>query len=695
MVYLGDVKRPQCSNFRLSNYKPLSAAYRPTKLVSASVTLLVLAAMCLLPLAASSQIVKSYKGQLSADSYAKLLAVEDTMSTEVPTIIKQFRWLGVEAQTINQQLSREYLDTALTYFNTYQDDDLQYNIKRKLSKTLINNGDYDEAEQLLLEVRQYFHNTDDLMELSKVYQYLGDVKYRVGAMDESLKYMLNAHDYGVMSGVPYAHAAALNWLAIINNTMGDYKQSIEILSPFIQDYYDGKHQHVTTCTAMLNLCIAHRHEGNLQEAERHLRNSYDLFFELDSPRQWIKYYGNYYSIMTATEDYQRANMYADTMIAYAVLLQNDNYLSKAYASKYYAVSQCCSEEEDAMSYLLEAKVYAEQANDPRDMYSVYSSLADEAIEAEDFKQAIEYKMVVDSVSAIINTKNMATEVKRIEKARLKEQSQKEIALLEEQARLKEENLSKQKKLKYTFVLFSLFLLGVVYLITTLLRERNRDAQLLESKNEAISKALDTNKMLIKEVHHRVKNNLQVVSSLLNLQSRYIDNDLAREALSVGRSRVQSMSLLHQSLYMKDNVKLVDVKAYFENLADNLFHTYQVDKSKIQLLKEIDPLEIDVDVVIPMGLICNELISNALKYAYEGKDHGTLLVKLKDEPGQIVMTIADDGKGVPFTTIPKNPTSLGMKLIDSFADKLEADVIIDNKGGSSFSILITKNKIDAM
>ena len=668
----------------------LTTRYQVRILMCIMTTLVVIWA-ALVEVKAQHRVVSKYREQLSQENYEKLAAVEDTMSQMVPAVIKRYRTLGTLAQSMNQDLSAEYLDSALMYFDVYRDDALQASVERRLAKTMMNDGKYEAALALLAKVHSYLEGRTNYHELAKVSQYLGDVKFRLGALDESLQYMYQANEYYQLTNQTYANAAVLNWLAIINNTLGDYKSTTDLLVPFVKDYEKGRHSHVTTSTAMLNLCIAYRHLAELDTAEYYLKSSHQLFFVIDSPRQWSKYYGNYYSLMVAKEDFGRANMYADTMIAYAELLQNDEYLSKAYSSKYYVVQKCCKDE-DSASYLRQARIYADKSNNARELRSVYGELADLAIAERRYKDAIEYKSIVDSVSAILYTKDMATEVKRIEMARLKDKSEKEIALLEVQAQLKEENLAKQRKLKYGFVVFSIFLLGVVYVITKLLRRRNMDAQLLESKNKTISKALETNKMLIKEVHHRVKNNLQVVSSLLNLQSRYIDDELAREALSVGRSRVQSMSLLHQSLYMKDNVKQVDVRSYFQNLVENLFDTYKVDADAIRLHTDIDELEIDVDVVIPMGLICNELVSNALKYAFVGRDRGLLSLLLKDGVDYITLQVMDDGVGLPFETLPANPSSLGMKLIGSFTEKLEADLTIDNSNGSSFTLLISKKKI---
>lgn len=235
----------------------------------------------------------------------------------------------------------------------------------------------------------------------------------------------------------------------------------------------------------------------------------------------------------------------------------------------------------------------------------------------------------------------------------------------------------------------ILLLGTLlsFIIFSLYKKNKEKAAELSDKNQLLSKALNEKEFLIKEIHHRVKNNLQIVSSLLSLQARNISDPTALDALKEGQSRVRSMALIHQNLYQDDDLIGVDAKAYIEKLSEGLFHSYNIDNDRIQLHSEIENVKLDVNTIIPLGLIINELITNALKYAFDKNKMGNINLSLKKEKNQLVFSISDDGKGLPESfSLEKNKT-LGYRLIKAFSQKLEAALSIDGKNGTKISLLI--------
>ena len=148
-----------------------------------------------------------------------------------------------------------------------------------------------------------------------------------------------------------------------------------------------------------------------------------------------------------------------------------------------------------------------------------------------------------------------------------------------------------------------------------------------------------------------------------------------------------MSILHRNLYQNENLKHIKIKPYFEDLIENLVSTYKIGDTDIFIHSDIEDIELDIDTVIPMGLITNELISNSLKYAYEDKEAGQIELEIKTQENQLLLLVKDEGKGIPFTEIPKRSETLGMQLIHSFTKKLKGKIAIDNRDGTSFRILI--------
>lgn len=197
---------------------------------------------------------------------------------------------------------------------------------------------------------------------------------------------------------------------------------------------------------------------------------------------------------------------------------------------------------------------------------------------------------------------------------------------------------------------------------------------IKSKNRTIEAALVEKGILLKEIHHRVKNNLQMISSLLSLQSRHVHNKQASQALRDSRNRVASVTLIHQRLYQEDNLKGVLMQEYVPQLVAELLATTDARHMEVKL--DIADLNLDIDTAIPLGLITNELITNVLKYGYS-ESNPMLYISLKEQKGRLVLTVRDNGPGLPTNFNPDETDSYGMKLIRSLCRKLESDVLYTN------------------
>ncbi|MCO6492924.1 MAG: tetratricopeptide repeat protein [Phaeodactylibacter sp.] len=206
--------------------------------------------------------------------------------------------------------------------------------------------------------------------------------------------------------------------------------------------------------------------------------------------------------------------------------------------------------------------------------------------------------------------------------------------------------------------------AALFRLTRILRKRNEEKE-----------------FLIKEIHHRVKNNLQVLSSLLHLQSRHINDGAALDAVREGQNRVEAMGLIHQKLYMGDNLAAVDMRDYLYNLGDSLLDAFGLDESRVKVVFHLQPLRLDVDTAIPLGLIINELVTNSLKYAFPGGCNGVVEISLwKNDAGQLCLKVADDGVGQNGASESKNSTSFGGSLVQILSKKLKGKPQVLNEEG---------------
>ncbi|WP_431241754.1 sensor histidine kinase [Flavobacterium sp. P21] len=210
--------------------------------------------------------------------------------------------------------------------------------------------------------------------------------------------------------------------------------------------------------------------------------------------------------------------------------------------------------------------------------------------------------------------------------------------------------------------------------------------------------LDENRLLLKEIHHRVKNNLQMVISLLNLQSSFVDNEIALSTIKNSQNRILAMSLIHQKLFMSENVSTINMPIYIRELVEYLKDSFD-SKQRINFKLKIEEVELDVTQAVPLGLIINEAITNALKYAFPNNRDGIISITLlSTHQNRYLLAIQDDGIGIPVNSNSENNKSFGINLIKWLSDDLKAHFSIENKNGTLLqlnfekTILIT-NKSD--
>lgn len=198
-------------------------------------------------------------------------------------------------------------------------------------------------------------------------------------------------------------------------------------------------------------------------------------------------------------------------------------------------------------------------------------------------------------------------------------------------------------------------------------------------------------ILLKEVHHRVKNNLQVISSILNLQSSYVEDEKTLEIINESQNRIRSMSYIHESLYQTKDFSSIDFHDYITNLIQNLVHSYQIYTSETKLNLKVDRVQLVLDQAIPCGLILNELVSNSMKYAYpEGKE-GEIQVEIKEEGGKVKIRVEDFGVGLPEGFKIEDSDSLGLGLVDTLVDQIDGELILNTEKGTKYLIIFDKQE----
>jgi two-component sensor histidine kinase len=204
----------------------------------------------------------------------------------------------------------------------------------------------------------------------------------------------------------------------------------------------------------------------------------------------------------------------------------------------------------------------------------------------------------------------------------------------------------------------------------------------------ITASLNEKEALLNEVHHRVKNNLQAVCSLLHLQSRDVQNREARRTLQESRNRVRAMALVHEKLYRSGNLARVDFAEYIRSLTSSLVRSFGVDSNAIRLHVEIDQVFLSIDYAVPCGLIVNELVHNALKHAFPDRREGEIRISCHQNDEGLVLQISDNGAGIPADPDLGKTNSLGLQLVRTLVEQLDGSIEVSNSAGTDFRIVFS-------
>jgi two-component sensor histidine kinase len=205
--------------------------------------------------------------------------------------------------------------------------------------------------------------------------------------------------------------------------------------------------------------------------------------------------------------------------------------------------------------------------------------------------------------------------------------------------------------------------------------------------ESLRSSLKDKEVLLKEIHHRVKNNLQIVVSLMRLESRAFSEEKVRAAIKDLETRVRAMALVHEHLYHSSDLAKIGFRDYLKVLCEELFRTYSADGGRIRLEIDAEAVALDIGRAIPCGLIVNELLTNAIKYAFPGNRKGLIRIAIRNISGnEVEIAVSDDGIGLPETLDIRNTQTLGLQLVTTLVEnQLKGRVELERADGTRFSI----------
>jgi two-component sensor histidine kinase len=421
---------------------------------------------------------------------------------------------------------------------------------------------------------------------------------------------------------------------------------------------------------LINQGIVYTYINKYNEAEKNYLDALNIYQQEKNVAGLSPTYNSLAKIYFAKKDYEKTIEYYKQSEKYSIESNNSFNLISTYNSLAIVYKE--------LKKYNEAKIYSEKSIAiskqigalEREMFC-HETMADVLFSMGDYKNAYQsfknYSIIKDSL--FTSDKNDA--IAEMQAKFDVEKNQQNVKEIELQKKIDNETNSRQRLL-----LIIIIIVILISLLFTMILFRNKQKvnSLLEQKNAAIQANLEQKEVMMGEIHHRVKNNLQMVSSILDLQARDLTDEKSMRVIEDSLSRINAISLIHQRLYQSDNIRGIKINTYLQELAFDILKNFTPtsQSNPIVLQCQIDDLDMDLESAIPIGLITAELITNACKYAFTSIEKPEIKIALNKQNNILVLTVTDNGVGKQ-ASVNESGTSFGTKLIKSLSRKLRAEI----------------------
>lgn len=526
-----------------------------------------------------------------------------------------------------------------------------------------------------------------------LYTQLTYVMERRGKLDEAADFAMEALRKGQELNDRKAIALAYSDLSYFFYKQGKFEKALEYASSSEQIFKERGLNDLDYSFTLYIIGVYHHALKDYEKAQKYLNESIKMSETYGFYNNLSDTYVDLTDLYIELKNYESALDASVKSIKYAKLIKNDFLLTRAWSSLGRLQNLTGNHNEAIKNLGIALNTATDEFGDEYWLQQIYGELADAYAKSHQYESAYHAFKVYDQLKDSIFTEEADRRVAQLQTEH--EVAQKESTILQQQ-----QELQQRKKVQLLTIGMVILLLLILFgLYRNYIYNKRTSEKLsrlntnLEQKNKELDIKNQENVILLKEIHHRVKNNLQVLSSLLSLQSDYIADPAALDAVIEGRNRVQSMGLLHQKLYMGDHLSAVNVREYIQDLINHLGETFGVNR-KINFELDIRVEQFDIDTAIPLGLIINELVTNSLKYAFPDQKNGKITIQLwLEKPTQLlVLKVADNGVGLQENHEHSNATNFGTDLIKVLSKKLKGSITHSNENGYSTIIQFKRFKL---
>lgn len=545
-----------------------------------------------------------------------------------------------------------------------------------------NKGNLDSALYYLSVARQMFKKQKNILEESHVVNNIAVAYYLRGIYELAIKNHLEALTLREKAGSLRHVSQSLNNLGLLYRAKKDYVASISM-------YNKSLHikKQLNDSTGILNTLMnigacysswnkydsALVYAGKSEQWARAIISEDDIIGSKANKASALVNMGQItQGLAVAKEVLQQPPQDTKTLLTVYETLSDGNFEQKNYL--------------EALRYSQAGLQQAIAANRTEQIAIFYKNISAIYEALYNTPQALFYLQKHNEISDSLYKEESSRQVN--EMAAVYENKKKEaiIGTLNSNLLLKEHLVQIRKKERNIFIAASVGFLLLSLLLLYFYRLIKRSKNALNEKNSIIENSLKEKEMLMKEIHHRVKNNLQLISSLLNMQTDFVADEKAIDAITESKNRVMSMSLIHQNLYQQNNITSVNMQQYTTQLCHNLLNSYSMVQNPVRLNIEAPAVFIDIDKMIPVALIVNELITNSFKYGFAQNDHPVLTVQIAQHQNELRLLISDNGPGLINDESSVAGTGFGYKIIHTFLRKHNGQMNVVSDNGFKTTII---------
>ena len=544
-----------------------------------------------------------------------------------------------------------YLKNSVKLFQKVKDLSKESEATNKLGIYYSNLDDDTTAIKLYLRSMRLANQNKDTLALVKPYKSLTALYIKLGMYAKALKYGLEGLELAKKIDNKQQIAALLNNIAGVYSKRKSYDTAIQyyrlalLTNTSIQDYE-------AMIRNLSNMGTTFLFNENYDSASKYLYKAEKLLPKIEVPRTFIYTYTALGEVKNLEKKYTEAIRYARKSIHYAKVTAMEGLSDGAY--------------EVLVGAFKGLKMY------------------DSALAALETYWSIKEKFL---------EKDRNESVTKVEQEFQQYKKEKEIELQKAEISLLKKDQTLGVYQRNAALIASLILAIALFLYYKRYKYKQRISNELstinlkiQSQNQLIQSALSEKETLLREIHHRVKNNLQIISSLLNIQSAHTEDETTLSSIKEGQSRIQAMSLIHQNLYQSEHLSRVKIEDYLSQLIAYLSQTYDTKEKEVSVSIKAGAISFDIDTAIPLGLIVNELVSNAYKYAFEKSKSGKINIDLMAINNvDYELQISDNGVGLPAGFSTENLSSIGLKLVKILSRQLRGSFSFSSMEGAKFMV----------